>query len=270
MRNIATLQDLTGTWALITGGAGHVGTAAADTLLELGCNVILLDRDQTLLERALSSLHFAHGKNVFSVQCDLACKQSIHRAVDEVADISSNKLNVLINNAAFVGTDELKGWAVPFEQQDINTFDDCLNVNLSAPFLLAQKCIPLFKNTDSPLKSIVNVSSIYALVGPQMAMYEGTNLGNPAAYAASKAGLMQLTTWLSSVVAPTIRVNNLVLGGIFRNQDSAFLAQYTARVPLARMATEEDVKGAFAYLCSQMSNYMTGQSIVLDGGWTAI
>ncbi len=269
MRGISELLSLSGCWGIITGGAGHVGLASASALMELGANVVLLDRDKNSLLKAKDNLSMYNGE-VHTICCDLSSPSAIEQAIEEYKKYANNQLNFLINNAAFVGTDKLTGWAVPFEQQSYETFNDCLNVNLSAPFLITKLCMPLFENTKTKIKSVVNISSIYALVGPQMNMYEGTNMGNPAAYAASKAGLMQFTTWLSSVGAPHVRANNIVLGGIYRGQDSAFLEKYNAKVPLKRMATEEDVKGAIAYLCSEMSNYMTGQSIVLDGGWTAI
>jgi NAD(P)-dependent dehydrogenase (short-subunit alcohol dehydrogenase family) len=269
MRTLAQLQNLQGCWALITGGSGHVGQAAADTLLELGAHVILLDRN----EKSLNELHqntYKNSSKVHTLVCDLADKKAIIKAMDSVATIAEGKLNILINNAAFVGTDKLTGWSVPFEKQSIDTFNECLNVNLSAPFLLSQLAYDLMKKQCKGARSIINISSIYGVVGPQMDLYEGTDMGNPAAYAASKAGLMQLTRWMSVNVAPYVRVNNIVLGGIERGQPDSFLKKYNAKVPLARMATEEDIKGAIAYLSSDLSCYMTGQSIFLDGGWTII
>ncbi|MFY8272908.1 SDR family oxidoreductase [Pseudoalteromonas sp. SSDWG2] len=269
MRTITQLQDMTQQWVLITGGAGHVGRAAAHALLELGANVILLDRDKQYLNQVHAD-EFEHAKSVHCVCCELSDEQSIHLAMKQVASITQGTLNVLINNAAFVGTDKLTGWCVPFEKQSFETFKACLDVNLSAPFLLSQLAFDLMKQTQGANRSIINISSIYAVVGPQMDMYAGTEMGNPAAYAASKAGLMQLTKWMAANIAPEVRINNIVLGGIERGQPQSFLDKYNAKVPMQRMATEEDVKGAIAYLSSGLSNYMTGQSLYLDGGWTAI
>ena len=94
-------------------------------------------------------------------------------------------------------------------------------------------------------------------------------MGNPAAYAASKGGLLQLTRWLSTVMAPQVRVNALTPGGIARGQQAVFQERYIKRTPLARMGTEEDMMGAAAYLASDLSAYVTGQNIIVDGGWTA-
>jgi NAD(P)-dependent dehydrogenase (short-subunit alcohol dehydrogenase family) len=102
-----------------------------------------------------------------------------------------------------------------------------------------------------------------------MRLYEGTPAGNPAAYGASKAGLLQLTRYLATVLAPKVRVNAITPGGVLRGQDTRFQERYVSRTPLGRMAVEEDFKGAFAYLASDASAYVTGQNVVVDGGWTA-
>ena len=93
-------------------------------------------------------------------------------------------------------------------------------------------------------------------------------MGNPAAYAASKGGLLQLTRWLSTVLAPHIRVNSISPGGVWRNQPEQFCKRYKKKTPLQRMATEEDLKGAVVYLASDLSLYVTGQNIIVDGGWS--
>ncbi len=91
----------------------------------------------------------------------------------------------------------------------------------------------------------------------------------PAAYAASKGGLLQLARYFSTTLAPKIRVNSIVAGGVRRNQPEAFCNKYLEKTPLGRMATEEDFKGAVAYLASDLSSYVTGSNLVVDGGWTA-
>jgi NAD(P)-dependent dehydrogenase (short-subunit alcohol dehydrogenase family) len=115
--------------------------------------------------------------------------------------------------------------------------------------------------------SIINISSIYGTSGPVHSMYKGTEMGNPAAYSASKGGLIQLTRWLATTIAPDVRVNSISPGGVFRNQPKQFVDRYEKRTPLGRMATEEDFKGIIAYLASDLSKYVTGQNIDVDGGW---
>ena len=105
--------------------------------------------------------------------------------------------------------------------------------------------------------------------GPDWNLYEGTTMGNPGAYAASKGGLIQLTKWLATTVAPKVRVNAISPGGIFRNQPEKFVAKYTAKTPMGRMGVEDDFRGAIAYLASDLSSYVTGQNIAVDGGFGA-
>ena len=93
-------------------------------------------------------------------------------------------------------------------------------------------------------------------------------MGNPAAYAASKGGVVQLSRWLSTTVAPDVRVNTVSPGGIRRNQPESFINKYEAKTPLGRMGTEEDFVGIIGYLASDLSSYVTGQNILVDGGWS--
>ena len=116
---------------------------------------------------------------------------------------------------------------------------------------------------------IVNVSSIYGMCGPDYSLYEGTKMGNPAAYAASKGGLIQLSRWMATTLAPDIRVNTISPGGVFRNQPKEFIKRYETKTPLGRMATEEDLKGAIIFLASNLSSYVTGHNLIVDGGWSS-
>jgi NAD(P)-dependent dehydrogenase (short-subunit alcohol dehydrogenase family) len=92
-------------------------------------------------------------------------------------------------------------------------------------------------------------------------------MGNPAAYGASKGGLAQLTRWLATTLAPDVRVNAISPGGIFRNQPDAFVERYVKKTPLKRMATEDDFRGAVAYLDSDQSTYVSGQTISVNGAF---
>ena len=115
--------------------------------------------------------------------------------------------------------------------------------------------------------SIVNISSIYGTYAPDYSIYKDTKINNPAAYSVSKAGLTYLSKWLASSLAPKIRINSISPGGIFRNQDKKFVKKYIEKTLLKRMATEDDIAGCVAFLLSSLSSYITGQDIIVDGGW---
>ncbi len=122
--------------------------------------------------------------------------------------------------------------------------------------------------------TIINVSSIYGLVGPDWSIYEsasydGKPMGVPAAYAASKGGVIALTKYFASLYAPKIRVNCVTPGGIFDNQSEIFVKKYAAKTMLNRMAKKDEVSGAILYLASDLSSYVTGANIIIDGGLTS-
>jgi NAD(P)-dependent dehydrogenase (short-subunit alcohol dehydrogenase family) len=253
------LMDMSGRTALITGASGCLGRVICETLAELGADIIATDRPGGQLEKLAGSN--AAIKPVF---CDLELQSDRHALIEMVK--GQGKLDVLINNAAFVGTNQLEGWATVFDQQNLESWRRALEVNLTAAFDLSQRTAPLLKISGHG--SIINIGSIYGMLGPDWSLYEGTTMANPAAYSVSKGGLLQLTRWLAATLGPDIRVNSISPGGIARGQHIAFIERYAARTPLKRMATEDDFRGAVAYLVSDLSNYVTGQDLVVDGGWS--
>jgi len=261
---IQELMNLKGRRALITGAAGGLGTAMAETLAELGADLILVDRPGTDFALTVKEIKERWGVQIWHYQCDLEQNEQRLELLESIQK-DHDSLNVLINNAAFVGTSELKGWGTTFEKQTIETWQRALEVNLTAPFHLCQSLAPLLRNSVGA--NIINIGSIYGELGPDWSLYDGTSMANPAAYSASKGGLIQLTRWLATTLAPNIRVNAISPGGIFRNQPDVFVKRYEGRTPLARMATENDFRGAVAYLASDMSSYVTGKNMMVDGGW---
>jgi NAD(P)-dependent dehydrogenase (short-subunit alcohol dehydrogenase family) len=265
MRSLSELMNLEGRVAIITGGAGHIGQAMADALAEMGCSICLLDRNADTLARAAEALRKERGVQVVQLLIDLE-KESERAAVPAFLQQQLGRADILINNAGFVGDSALKGWVVPFAEQQIDTWRRAVEVNLTAAFHLSQLLSPMLAAHGKG--SIINVSSIYGVVGPDLRLYEGTAMGNPAAYATSKGGLVQMTRWLSSVLAPDVRVNCISPGGIARNQPQPFVDRYIERTPMQRMGCEEDFKGAAAYFSSDLSAWVTGENLMVDGGWT--
>ena len=155
---------------------------------------------------------------------------------------------------------------MPFEEQETGTWRRAIEVNLTAAFDLTQAALPYLRSSGHG--SVINVASIYGIVGPDPRLYTGLNMFNPSAYAASKGGIVQFTKWCATVLAPEVRCNAITPGGIFRNQAKEFLERYESRTPLKRMAHEDDFIGATIFLASDLSKYVTGQNIVVDGGFS--
>jgi len=265
MRRLADLMSLNGRVALITGGAGHIGRAAAAALAELGCRLVLVDLPAAVPDSAAKDVQQRYGMECVGLACDLEDSDAI-REIPGRIDHFAGRLDILINCAALVGTSQLKGWSVPFPEQKEAAWRKTLDINLTAPFLLSQLLSPALELSGHG--SIINMASIYGIAAPDWSLYNETQIGNPAAYAASKAGLLQLTRWLAATLAPRVRVNAITPGGILRGQPSSFIEKYEKRTPLARLGREEDLLGAIAYLASDLSEYVTGHNLIVDGGWT--
>ena len=261
---VQKLMNLEGRRALITGATGGLGSVMADTLAELGADLILVDLPGADFSTLKKLLEDNWGIKVWSYHCDLEQNSQRQELVDYVKN-DHDILDILINNAAFVGTSKLSGWSTNFESQTVETWQRALEVNLTAPFHLCQALTSLLNKSNKA--SIINIGSIYGHYGPDWRLYDETDMANPAAYGASKGGLLQFTRWLSTTLAPSIRVNAISPGGIYRNQPDLFVKRYESRTPLQRMGTEDDFKGITAYLSSDMSSYVTGQVFFVDGGW---
>ncbi len=258
LNSIAT--SLAGKTVLITGACGHIGRELCSMYASLGCNLIAIDIKK---ERSEFFLNFKHITCDY-FYCDLGNAESRNDLINMLLKYSS--IDVLINNAAYIGSSNLSGWSAKFQNQSLETWDLAMNVNLTSAFHLSQAISHLLSNNING--KIINVASIYGFLGPNWSLYEATDMANPAAYATSKGGLIQLKRWLSTTLAPNINVNAISPGGIYRNQPEEFVARYIEKTPLGRMASVEDLLGTFLFLSSDMSNYITGQNIIVDGGWS--
>ena len=255
MRSFGELADLTGRGALVVGGAGHVGRVACAVLRELGAEVVAADLAATPGPEGVASL-------AVDLHDEAATRALIPAALDRLG-----RLDVLVHTAAYTGATVGTGWATEFDQQSVEAWDRAHRVNLTSAFVLAQAArTPLAASGHG---SMVLVSSIYGFLAPDARIYAGTAMHSPAGYSASKAGLLQLMRYLAALLAPDIRVNAVSPGGVARGQDPTFVDRYDAGTPMGRMATEEDLKGAIAYLASDLSAYVTATNLVIDGGRSA-
>jgi NAD(P)-dependent dehydrogenase (short-subunit alcohol dehydrogenase family) len=266
MRLLKDLMNMKERVALITGGAGHLGSTMAEALAELGTTVVVLDVDLPRCNAVAERLNRDFAVDSFPMVVDLSDSSAVADVPQRVLD-QCGRLDVIVHSAGYGGDAKMEGWAVPFEQQSVAAWEKALAVNLTAAFVLVKEArTALFESGHG---SVIFISSIYGTVGPDWNLYQGTSMTNPIAYGASKGGLLQLMRYLATLLAPRVRVNAISPGGVWRGYPESFHERYLARTPAGRMATEEDIKGAVAYLASDLSNYVTGHNLMLDGGFTA-
>ncbi len=251
--------------ALITGGCGFIGTATAKQLSQLGCNIILIDIDKVKLNKLKIALQKKTNVKVNILEADFSDNNSTNRVYNYLAK-NYKKLDIMINAIGMVGTNQIMGWNTSFDKQKVEPWKNSIQINLTSIFFLIQKIYKLMNKSKNP--AIINISSIYGVHAPDWEIYKGTSINNPAAYSISKAGVVHMTKWLASTLAPKIRVNCISPGGLLRNQPKKFIKKYEAKTLLNRMASEEDIVKPILFLASDMSSYITGQNIIVDGGWT--
>lgn len=262
MSELLKLLSFKNRTALVTGGAGYIGKEIVKAFLELGACVAALDLPSKC---DVFTNFLGHPDAFLAIPADLERSTALAHIPEMVAQ-AFGRLDILVNCAAFVGTTELTGWTVDFQRQSIDTWRRAIEVNLTSTFALSQAAAPFLAMNQCG--AIVNIASIYGIVGPDWGLYDGTQMGNPAAYAASKGGVVQLTRWLATTLAPNVRVNSVSPGGVYRNTCEPFLSRYIARTPMRRMANERDIVSAVVFLASDMASYITGHNLVVDGGWT--
>lgn len=252
--------SLAGRTALITGAAGLYGTHFARALAEAGAHVVLTSRDEERAAEAAAALR-AEGHVAAGLALDLADPADTERFAAELRD-RVGAVDVLVNNAVHRAGGSL-------EQTTVEDWEATSAVNSRGLFQLTQLIAQGMAERGSG--SIVNIGSIYGIVGPDFSIYDGTGMTMPAFYAYDKAGMIGFTRYLAAWLGPRgVRANCLCPGGLGTDdQDRRFVEAYSSRVPLGRLAGADDVTGALVFLASDASAYVTGATLPVDGGWTA-
>ncbi len=251
--------------AIVTGGAGKLGSQMADALAEAGAHIVVASRNLDKCRAKAEALSAAHAE-ALPVAVDVTSQDSVRRMIDAVME-RFGRIDILVNNA-------YSAQAKPFEQMSAEEFESASRGALTSTFLCSQAVAPAMRAQRSG--AIVNIASIYGLVSPDHRIYGRSGLDNPCNYGPAKAGVIQFTRWLAAYLAPDgIRVNAITPGGFYNPQfherldyEDVFVANYRHKTPLGRMGNETDLKGAVVFLSSAASEYVTGQNLVVDGGWT--
>jgi NAD(P)-dependent dehydrogenase (short-subunit alcohol dehydrogenase family) len=254
---------------VVTGCTGVLGAVYCRALARHGARVVMADLAQRDPAAAARTLGREFGTDAIGIAGDIGVELDVV-ALFDAALTRFGRVDVVLNNAAATGEHLLqvgKAFA-PFEEYPLAVWDQVLRTNLTGSFLVAREGGKAMLRGSGG--SLINVSSIYGVVGPDHRIYDGMSFASFPAYSATKAGVHGLTRWLATYWGRKgIRVNTLVPGGVYNNHDAEFVRRYSERTPLGRMANSEDMVGMMLFLASDASRYCTGQQFIVDGGLTA-
>ncbi len=267
--------NLTGRVAIVTGGVGLLGAEFCRTLAEAGAAVVVVDLNASASQAVTDSLTKS-GYKALAVPTDITQPDSVNSLLEKTLS-TFGRLDILVNSAALdpkFDPEAVNKGITPgaFEDYPLDLWNSALNVNLTGTFLMTQACVkPMIEQGKKG--SIINICSTYGLNGPDQRIYikDGKRVAfKPVYYTGTKAGVMGFTKYLAAYYAGTdIRVNALTPGGVFNNHEEYFVKNYSAKTIIGRMAHKDEMNGALLFLASDASSYMTGNNVVVDGGWTA-
>lgn len=249
---------LKGKVAIVTGGYGHLGKSMTKALAEAGAKVIVCDLDQNTFNKA-----FYDYKDIQFEKIDISSSDSINIAFNNI--FNEHKTVDILVNCAFFGKGNLP------ELMTDNEWQNGIDGTLNSVFKCIKTVIPYMKKNNGG--KIINIASMYGIVSPYFRIYDNNeSFLNPPNYGAAKAGVIQITKYYAVYLAKhNIRVN-AISPGPFPSQEvqknTIFIENLKAKVPLGRIGMPDELKGAVVFLASEASSYITGQNIVVDGGWT--
>lgn len=244
---------------LLTGGAGLYGRGLAADLASAGATLIVASRNLEACQKVAGE-ETARGGNVFAESFDQGDYESIQQLCQRIIE-KQGRIDGLVNNSVArpmgKAADPVEGWT------------DSMRINVMGVDLMHQVFGAQMAGQGSG--SIVNIGSIYGMVGPTTWLYEGTEMGTGSPdYYFNKSGMINLSRFYAAKLGPNgVRVNCLSPGGFFNNQPEPFLEKYCRQTFLGRMANQEDLGGAVIFLLSDASSYITGTNLAVDGGFTA-
>ncbi|NHE58868.1 SDR family oxidoreductase [Cyclobacterium plantarum] len=257
--HIKDLFNLKGKVIVVTGGSGLYGKCLVEGMAEAGGTVITTSRNLQSAEKT-AALFQSRGLDVQPMELDQADPGSVKQFAADLKE-KYKRLDVFVNNAV---SRPMKGYNGPLEQ-----FAESMRVNATGMVDLLRTMIESIIASGGG--SVISISSMMGMKGPDLSNYEGTDMGDlPPDYFFHNAGLINLSRYLAKIHAgKNIRFNCISPGGLFNHQPQAFLDNYCKKVPLGRMANNDDIKGLAVLLASDAGAYINGENILMDGGLNA-
>jgi len=249
---------------IITGGSGLIGSVFSTVSAKYGANVVIIDIDKKKSDNLVMQIKEKVGNDkIIYLKCDITSLNDIKKSIDIIVS-KFGEISALVNNAY----PRNKNYGMKFEDVTYEDFCENINMHLGGYFLTTQQVSKVMIKQN--IGNIINIASIYGFAAPRFDIYEGTGMTNAVEYAAIKGAIINLTKYLASyLVKYNIILNCISPGGIFDNQPESFVKKYSQKVLLEkRMANVDDLTGALLFLLSDSSKYITGQNIVVDGGWS--
>jgi NAD(P)-dependent dehydrogenase (short-subunit alcohol dehydrogenase family) len=259
--HINELFSLKGSCAVVIGGGGKIGFPMSEALAEAGATVYIASKNIQTYEKACAKLT-AQGLDVKGIQLDQADESSVMNALQKIR--SEYKIPDILINCG------VERPMKKFFEDTLENWNRSMLVNATGLFSACR----VFGNAMADSQeggTIINVASIYGSVAPDMSIYIGTDFQTEPDYPYTKGGMIMFSKYLASYYSKkNVRVNVISPGGFYNNQSEPFLSNYIRKVPMGRMANHDDLKGVTVFLASKASQYITGENILVDGGFNII
>lgn len=255
--------SLEGKVIIITGGMGLIGRAFTEACLQFGASVMIADIEKADPGKNAEKLSVRFDNRAAGISIDVGSRSDVVKLKDETLT-KFGRIDGLINSHQ----NKTAKFFAKFEEYQDEDWDAVVETNLKGTYLTCQIIGSYMAEKGSG--SIINMPSTYSVVAPNQNLYAGTSLGCPAAYSASKGGVMALSQYLSTYWADKgVRVNQITPHGVWNDHEEKFEENFSRFSPLKRMSYNHEVAGAAVFLLSDASSYVTGDNIRVDGGWTA-
>jgi len=276
MSKIFEQFKITNKVCVITGGAGLIGYRHTEAVLEGGGIPVLLDISIEYLEKVKQKFEEQYPNRIIEIyEANITDKACLNKIKDDLLK-KYGKIDVLINNAA--NNPKMEGFsknmgAIRFHNLPLEIWNDDLAVGLTGSFLCAQVFGKVMEDNKSGV--ILNISSDYGIISPDQRIYmkdgipDDQQLVKPISYSVTKHGIIGMTKYLATYWAKKgIRVNTLCPASLYNGQDEVFVSKISELIPMGRMSKPEEYTATILYMISDASSYMTGATVILDGGRT--